>query len=87
MPVSARAIGVDNNLVHPGGSNRLWRIIEAAVRRHQGPLWGIEDLNDSPGVADASLGSLGLARDGECDPLITNMEDGQHARICKLRRE
>jgi hypothetical protein len=32
MPISARAIGVNNNLVHPGASGRLWRVIEAAVR-------------------------------------------------------
>jgi len=87
MPNSARAIGVNNNLVHPGAPGRLWSIIEAAVRDHQGPLWGIEDPNDSPGAADAALGSLGLARDGECDPLISNMEDGQHVRICRLRRK
>lgn len=85
MPISARAIGVNNNLVHPGSSGRLWTIIEAAVRDHQGPLWGIEDPNNSPGVADASLGSLSLARD-ECAPLISNMEAGEHGKICKLRR-
>lgn len=87
MPDSARAIGVNNNPVHPGSYGRLWTIIEAAVRDHQGPLWGVENPADSAGVANASLGSLGLARDGECDPLITNMADGQHVRICKLRRE
>jgi uncharacterized membrane protein len=87
MPTSARAIGVNNNLVHPNSSGRLWSIIEAAVRDHQGPLWGVEDPADSPGAADASLASLGLARDNECDRLITNMEDGQHVRICRLRRE
>jgi uncharacterized membrane protein len=87
MPNSARAIGVNNNLVHPGAYGRLWTIIEAAVRDHQGPLWGVENPADSPGVADWSLGSLRLARDGECNRLITNMADGQDVRICKLRRE
>ena len=43
--------------------------------RSSGPLWGVEDPHDSPGVADASLASLGLARD-ECVALITNMEAG-----------
>ncbi len=85
MPISARAIGVNNNLVHPGASGSLWSIIEAAVRDHQGPLWGIEDPNNSPGAADASLGSLRLARD-ECAPLISNMEAGEHGKICKLKR-
>jgi uncharacterized membrane protein len=87
MPNSARAIGVNNNLVHPGSSGRLWSIIEAAVRDHQGPLWGVENRSDLPGAADVSLASLGLARDKECDQLITNMEDGQHVQICRLRRE
>ena len=62
MPNVARAIGVNNNLVHPGASGRLWSIIEEAVRDHHGPLWGVEDPHDHPGVADASLSSLGLVR-------------------------
>jgi hypothetical protein len=85
MPISARAIGVNNNLVHPGASGRLWDIIEAAVRDHQGAMWGIEDPNNSSGVADSSLGSLRLDRD-QCAPLNTNMEAGEHGKICKLRR-
>ena len=87
MPISARAIGVNNNLVHPGASGRLWSMIEAAVRDHRGPLWGVEDPADDPGVADVSLSSLRLARDSECFPLITNMEAAQRNKICKLRRE
>ena len=86
MPELARVIGVDNNLVHPGSPGRLWSMIEATVRDHQGPLWGVEDRYDHPSVADASLTSLGLARDRECAPLITNMEVGEHAKICRLRR-
>ena len=84
MPISARAIGVNNNLVHPGSTGRLWSVIAAAVRDHQGPLWGVDDPHDSPGVADGSLASLGLARDRDCVPVITNMGT---RRICKLRRE
>jgi hypothetical protein len=87
MPSSARAIGVIGNLVHPGSPGRLWPLIEAAVRDHQGPLWGVEDPMDSPGAADAALSSLDLARDGECAPVITNMELDQRVRICRLRRE
>ena len=86
MPISARAIGVNNNLVHPGASGRLWSMIEAAVRDHRGPLWGVEDPADDPGVADVSLSRLRLARDSECFPLITNMEAAQRIKICKLRR-
>jgi hypothetical protein len=85
MPVSARAIGVNNNLVHPGSSGRLWSLIEATVRDHQGPLWGVEDPKHHPGAANFSLSGLGLVRD-ECAPLLTNMEAGEHGKICKLRR-
>jgi len=87
MPNSARVIGVNNNLVHPGSPGRLERMIEAAVQDHRGPLWGVENPAVDPGVADVSLSSLRLARAGECAPLITNMEVGQPVRICKLRRE
>jgi hypothetical protein len=86
MPESARVTGVNNNLVHPGSPGRLWTIIDAAVLDHQGPLWGVEDPYDHPSVADVSLTSLGLARDGECAPMITNMEVGEHAKMCRLRR-
>lgn len=86
MPISARAIGVNNNLVHPEASGRLWNVIEAAVRDHPGPLWGVEDPGDFPGVADASLGSLGLARGDECASVLTNMEPGRGIKICRLRR-
>jgi hypothetical protein len=87
MPSSARAIAVNNGLVHPGSAGKLWSIIEATVRDHQGPLWGVEDPKDFPGVADASLSSLGLARGGECAPLVTNMELGQPVKICRLQRK
>ena len=87
MPNSARVIGVNNNLVHPGGPERLESMIEAAVHNHQGPLWGVENPAVDPGVADVSLSSRRLARDGECAPLITIMEVGQPVRICKLQRQ
>jgi hypothetical protein len=87
MPSSARAIRVAGNLVNPGSPGRLWPLIEAAVRDHQGPLWGVEDPMDSPGDADAALSSLRLARDSECAPVITNMELDQRVRICGLRRQ
>jgi hypothetical protein len=87
MPSTARAIGVNNNLVHPGSPGRLWSTIETAVRDHQGPLWGVEDPRNSPGVAEGSLRSLRLARDAECASLITNMEPAGRVKICKLRRE
>ncbi len=85
MPETARAIGVNNNLVHPRSSGRLWSVIEAAVHGHQGPLWGLEDPPSHPGAADNSLNSLGLARDGDCARLNTNLEIGGHAKVCKLR--
>ena len=87
MSNSARAVGVNNNLVHPGASGRLWSVIEAAVRDHQGPLWGVEDPGNSPGVADVSLSSLGLARAGECASLVTNLEAARRVKICRLRRQ
>jgi hypothetical protein len=87
MPSSARAIRVMGNLVNPGSPGKLWPLIQTAVRDHQGPLWGVEDPTDSPGAADAALGSLDLARDSECAPVVTNMELDQRVKICRLRRE
>jgi hypothetical protein len=87
MPSSARAVRVTGNLVNPGTPGRLWLMVEAAVRDHQGPLWGVEDPVDSPGSADFALKSLRLSRGGECAPVVTNMEVDQRVRICRLRRE
>lgn len=85
LPETARTIGVDNNLVHPGSPGRLAAMIAAAVEAHRGPLWGVEDPTESPGKADAALAALGLAREG-CEALDSNLEFGRTARICRLKR-
>jgi hypothetical protein len=85
MPETVRAIGVSNNLSHPGSPGRLRSEIEAAVRGHRGPFWGLEDPGAAPGEADLSLKSLGLAR-GDCALLDSNLELDRTARICRLVR-
>ena len=78
--------GVNNNLVRPGDPGKLPAKIEATVRDHQGPFWGIENPEYYPGVADVSLVRYGLVRSDDCTPLVTNMEDKQRVKICRLRR-
>ena len=58
LPPSVRVIGANTNLVHPGDAGLLQQRIEAAIRTHQGPLWGMEDKGDYPGVAELDPGLL-----------------------------
>jgi hypothetical protein len=74
LPASVRVIGANTNLVHPGDAGLLQRRIETAIRTHQGPLWGMEDTGDYPGVADATLAYYGLRRAGDCVLIRTNIE-------------
>ena len=81
---AVRFVGIDNNLVHPGDSSLLARRIEQAVRRHQGPLYGLDVLAPAASTAPA-LVYYRLQRTLPCIRLRTNLEqDG--LRLCRLRR-
>ena len=74
LPPSVRVIGANTNLVHPGDPGLLQRRIEDAIHAHRGPLWGMEDKGDYPGVAEQTLAYYGLRRAGDCTPIRTNIE-------------
>ena len=80
MPVTARAVGVNSNLVRPGSPGKLQGEIARAIRDHKGPLWGMEYPEAFPGIADASLATYALRREGDCTLLDTNIED---KRFCQ----
>lgn len=86
MPLTARAVGVNNNVAHPDAPGRLTTLIDAAIRDHGGPLWGVESPRASPGVADFSLSGHRLVRDSQCAWLDSNLEGDRSVRICRLRR-
>jgi hypothetical protein len=86
MPSTIRAIGANTNLVRPGSPGKLQERITATIRDHQGPLWGMEYPEAFMGVADSSLRSYQLIRDGECTLLDTNIEDARFVKICRLGR-
>ncbi len=81
MPHTARAVGVNNNLVRPDSPGRLETLIDAAIRDHNGPLWGLENPGVSPGAADFSLSSHRLVRDSQCAWLDGNLESDRSVRI------
>ena len=85
LPPSVRVIGADTNLVHPGQAGLLQQRIEAAIRTHRGPLWGMEDAGDYPGIADKTLAYYGLRRAGDCVPVQTNIETSR-ITACPLGR-
>jgi hypothetical protein len=79
-----RFVGVNNNLVRPGDATGLGKLIEAEVRSHTGPLWGL-DAGQPGGGAEAVLAYYGLQLDAACTPVVSNIE-GPGLRICPLHR-
>jgi hypothetical protein len=86
VPSTVRAIGANDNLVRPGSPGKLHGRIEATIRDHPGPLWGMEYPEAFPGVADFSLKSYRLIRDRECTLLNTNIEEKRLTKIRRLHR-
>jgi hypothetical protein len=84
-PVSVRFVGANNNLIRPGTGAGLGREIEGVIRGHAGPLWGLEDSRDAPGIADTTLGYYGLRRGKECVQIRSNI-DQDAIRLCPLLR-
>lgn len=85
LPPGARLIAANGNLVRPGVRGTLLPRIEAAVREHQGAIWGTEDLNNREGDADRTLQHLGLRRTGECGPITSNI-DSTPLKACRLEK-
>ena len=79
-----RFVGVSNNLLRPGDTSGLARQVEAAVRAHAGPLWGLE-IADPTGRSDAALAYYGLRRGDGCSMILSNLE-GPQVRFCPLTR-
>ncbi len=82
-PPSARWVGANNNLLHPGLSGRLEALVESTIAQHAGPFWGVEGSGGSP-IADQTLAYYGLRRD-TCVPVDSNLGRG-HLRMCRLSR-
>ncbi len=82
-PPGVRFIGADNNLVHPGQSTQLATEVAAAIHAGSGPLWGLEDAAESPGIANATLRAFGLTRGAGCQQVRSNL-DGSAILACPL---
>ena len=78
-----RFVGVNNNLVVPGDTSQLGRMVEAAVRGHTGPLEGIEVAGSTRSAA--VLDYYGLEKAGDCLPILSNL-DYSSLRLCPLKR-
>jgi len=82
FPATVRLVGANNNLVRPGGGNLLARQAAAAIRNHEGPLYGLQDQVESPGTADRTLAYYELRR-GPCAPVESNL-DNNAIQWCRL---
>jgi hypothetical protein len=82
LPATVPMVGANNNLVHPGGGGLLAEQAAAAIRSHAGPLYGLEDAAESPGVADRTLAYYRLRR-SDCAPVESNL-DNNAVQWCRL---
>jgi hypothetical protein len=82
VPPAIPFVGANNNLIQPGKGGLLSRQAEDMIRTHAGPLYGLEEPSESPGIADQTLAYYGLARDG-CAPVASNLDDNA-IRLCRL---
>jgi hypothetical protein len=82
FPATVRLVGANNNLVEPGGSGLLAQQAAAAIRNHEGALYGLEDAVESPGTAGRTLAYYRLQR-GSCAPVESNL-DNNAVHMCRL---
>jgi hypothetical protein len=82
-PPSLRFVGANNGIIHPGHTTALDRAVEAAIRGHQGPIWGMEEHPQEPTDANQTLAYYGLRRTDDCLPIRSNLDAG-HLRLCRL---
>ena len=82
-PTNVRFIGANSNLIRPGLKVRLQDQIEATIRSHDGPLWGLEE--DSR-TADRTLAYYNLHREPGCMPVVSNLNNNA-TKICRLSRD
>lgn len=84
-PRTVRFLGVGNWVVsHP--EQVLFRErAQEILRRHTGPIWGMDQPGIYPGVPEATLAQYGLRRTPECTQVRSNL-DGDGLRLCRLER-
>jgi hypothetical protein len=75
-------VGANNNLIQPERGGLLSRRAEYMISAHAGPLYGLEEPSEAPGIADQTLAYYGLARDG-CAQVVSNLDDNA-IRLCRL---
>lgn len=76
-------VGANNNVLQPGQKTLLAQQVEAAIRTHAGPLWGMEASRNADALADATLGYYGLARGDGCVKVTSNLDD-DYVQLCPL---
>ena len=81
-PPTVRFVGANNNFIQPGSNLQMQQDIEALIRSHKGPLWGLEETITE---AQATLTFYGLHRGPGCMAVQTNLNNNA-TKICPLLR-
>jgi len=86
-PPDVAMVGANNNLVHPGDGFPLAKQVEARIRGHAGPMFGLEMPSESgPAPAAATLRFYGLHRLPGCTPVRSSL-DQDAITLCELARD
>ena len=86
VPPSARIVGANNATIHPGQKGLLEERAEQLIRTYPGPIYGMENPREAPGVADRTLTYYRLHRGTGCARVPSNLDfDG--AVVCPLVRD
>ncbi len=86
MPQSVRVVGANNFLLHPGQAGLLEARMEQLIKTWSGPIYGLENPHDMPGMADRTLSYYRLRRGPGCTHLRSNLDRGRSV-VCKLVRD
>lgn len=84
FPSDSRFAGLVSNFNDPDRRNLLAQSIAADIRRHEGALYALAVPPGRDVAADA-LAKVGLARDGPCKEIHTNLRVSP-LELCELRR-
>ncbi|TWB24554.1 hypothetical protein FBZ89_101180 [Nitrospirillum amazonense] len=87
FPSTVKVVGANTNFIRPGSWGKMQAKAETAINGHQGPFWGFEYPEAFPGEADKTLAFYNLERDGECAPVVSNIDDRPLLRACHLKRK
>ena len=86
VPQSARVVGANNAMIHPQQKGLFQEDLDRLIRTYSGPIYGMENPREKPGMADRTLAYYGLHRGTGCARIRSNLDDDRTV-VCPLARD